>query len=257
MFGWLFGKREVDRNALEDACRTLAADMHSHLLPGIDDGVKTPGEGASLIESMFSTGFSRVITTPHIMPDMYRNTPESIRSAYRAYASEPWFGHLQPAAEYYLDDSIRKVLATAPEDLMTFRGREETYLLVELGFGSVPYGLHELVFDLTTAGIRPVIAHPERYLQLAADQPGYFDTLVRNGCLLQVNIGSFHPKSHPGHRALALSLAASGNIHFLGTDMHHEGHWLKCQASLAWLIQQQPGLLRSVRNSTLVSHEGI
>lgn len=252
MFDWLFGRRQVDPQAVSDACAVLAADMHNHLLPGIDDGVPTPEAGKALIAALYEAGYRHLVLTPHIMPDMYRNTPESIQTAFNTYRNESWYGNIHAAAEYYLDDSIRKTLSEAPQDLMTFQGRNDRYLLVELGFGSVPYGLHDLVFALISAGIRPVIAHPERYLQLASDQPDYFEGLIRNGCLLQVNIRSFHPKSHPGHRALALSLAGAGHIHFLGTDMHHEGHWHKCRESLAWIAQHQPDILNQVLNPTLV-----
>src|SRR5436853_1250409 len=134
IFSSLFGNKT---ERLSDFS-VLGADMHSHFIPGIDDGSKNMDDSLSLIGAMVEMGFRKLITTPHIMSDSFRNTSASITEGLiklrekLAAASIPV--EMVAAAEYYLDDAFAKLLEKG--DLLTF-GREK-YLLLEVSYINYP-----------------------------------------------------------------------------------------------------------------------
>lgn len=205
----------------------LGADMHSHLLPGLDDGAETIAHSLDLLRELRQLGFRKLIMTPHIMGDFYKNTPEGIRTALaelRAAATAAGLDDvvLECAAEYYLDEWLSRKLAAGTE-LLTFGG-ERRYLLFETSFLNEPLNLHTTIFDLQAAGYRPVLAHPERYVYYY----GRFAELekLRNqyGVLLQLNLNSLAGYYSPAARQAAEKLIDSGMVDFVGTDTHHLRH---------------------------------
>ena len=126
--------------------------MHSHLIPGIDDGVKTNEEAFDAIEQLMSLGYEKIITTPHIMTDYYGNTAESVSNAYQQFLpalaargiSIPFYC----AAEYYLDEKVHQAVLSK-EKLLTFGDR---YFLFETNAISEPLHLKEFIFSLTSQG---------------------------------------------------------------------------------------------------------
>lgn len=206
---------------------TLGADMHSHLLPGLDDGADTVAHSLALLRELRQLGFRKLIMTPHVMGDFYKNTPEGIRAALaqlRAAADAEGLGDvaLECAAEYYLDEWLGRKLMAGTE-LLTFGG-ERRYLLFETSFLNEPFNLHSTIFDLQAAGYRPVLAHPERYVYYY----GRFDELAKlrqhYGVLLQLNLNSLAGYYSPAARQVAEKLIDSGLIDFVGTDTHHLRH---------------------------------
>ena len=140
----------------------LATDMHSHLIPGIDDGAKTIEDSISLIKQLHSVGYTRLITTPHIMSDFFRNTPENIKEGLEkvraAIKEENIPVEIDAAAEYYIDDGFMHKLEE--ERLLTFG---DNYLLVEISYMNPPENLREVFFRALVHGYKPILAHPERY----------------------------------------------------------------------------------------------
>jgi protein-tyrosine phosphatase len=201
----------------------LMTDVHSHLLPGIDDGVQSLEEAEEIIRIFEALGYKKIITTPHIMSDTYRNTPTIINTKLaelQAHLRKKEIDILvEAAAEYYLDEElIRKVETDEP--LLTF-GKD--YVLFETNFMNEPIQLKEFIFLLATKGYTPVLAHPERYLFLQNDEAKQED-LIDRGVLFQLNTSSFTGYYSKGAQQTAHKLIDRGWVHFLGSDCHSFQH---------------------------------
>ena len=227
-FTSLLGKGKSER--LNDFSE-LFADMHSHFIPGIDDGSRDMDESLSLIRSMAELGFRKLITTPHIMSDSFRNTSSVIREGLmkvkERLSSQSIHIELEAAAEYYLDDMFLQLLDEG--DLLTF-GREK-YLLIEVSYINYPENLNNIIFDILVKGYTPVLAHPERYPFWGAKFEEY-KKLKDMGLLFQMNIGSLSGYYGPDVKRTAEKLAANNMVDFLGSDAHHERHIAALQKSL-------------------------
>jgi protein-tyrosine phosphatase len=205
----------------------LGADMHSHLLPGLDDGAETLDHSLDLLRELRLLGFTKLVMTPHIMGDFYKNTPEGIRTALatlRTAAAEAGLADvtLECAAEYYLDEWLGRKLADGTE-LLTFGG-ERRYLLIETSYLNEPLNLNGTIFDLQAAGYRPVLAHPERYVYLYGRFAELEKLRQEHGVLLQVNLNSLAGYYSPAARHMAEKLIDAGLVDFVGTDTHHLRH---------------------------------
>jgi protein-tyrosine phosphatase len=216
VFNWLRKNKTADPSP-------LLVDMHSHLLPGIDDGVDTLEEAEEIILNLVAMGYRRIITTPHVMSDAYRNTPEGIHQKLQeltAYLREKNI-HIPvtAAAEYYLDELLFKMIETNAH-LLTFGDR---YLLFETNFITEPFNLKEFIFLATTKGYKLILAHPERYLYLQNNLAKVQDLLDR-GVLMQMNISSLTGHYSKPVQQMAFKLIDRGMIHWLGSDCHHLQH---------------------------------
>ena len=209
----------------------LGTDIHSHFIPGIDDGCKTMDESLSLIRSMRELGFRKLITTPHIMSDYFKNTnaiiTEGLMKLRERLATEQIDIKLEAAAEYYLDDSFLKLLNKG--DMLTF-GKEK-YLLLEVSYINYPENFNNMVFDVIVKGYTPVLAHPERYPFWSVKFEAY-KKIKDMGVLFQLNTNSLSGYYGPDVKRTAEKLAANNMIDFLGSDAHHDRHLAALQKSL-------------------------
>jgi protein-tyrosine phosphatase len=201
----------------------IQTDVHSHLLAGIDDGVKSLEQAEEIILHFQLLGYTKLITTPHVISDTYRNTPEIILGKLKELNDYLKRRHIEitveAAAEYYLDEQLLDKLEN--ETLLSF-GREK-YLLFETNFMTEPFNMKEFIFRATTKGYKPVLAHPERYLYLQ-NNLGKVEDLLNRGVLLQMNIASITGYySKPAH-ITAQKLIDRGWIHLVGSDCHHLQH---------------------------------
>ncbi|MBE8727043.1 tyrosine-protein phosphatase [Flavobacterium hungaricum] len=207
---------------LKDLLGEDFVDIHSHLLPGIDDGAKTITETAKLAESFKEIGVSQFITTPHISHYVWNNSPQEIISnsietrltLKKNNINIPFLA----AAEYFMDDWFETHFKT--EKLLTIK---DNYVLVEMSYMNAPVQLYKILFDLQVAGYIPVLAHPERYLFYHKNFSEY--TKLKNaGCLFQLNLLSV-VGYYGGHIAkIAEQLLKKGMYNFAGTDVHHSKH---------------------------------
>ncbi len=197
--------------------------MHSHLLAGIDDGSKSLDESEAMIRYFEKLGYRKLITTPHAMSDVYRNTPEIITSKLdelRAHLRAKQIDvEIHAAAEYYLDESLMQALQSN-DRLLTFGDK---YLLFETNFLSEPLQLKEFVFQAATRGYKLILAHPERYMYLQQNLAKAEDLLDR-GVLFQVNIGSLSGYYSKSVQQVAFRLVDRGWVHWLGSDCHQIQH---------------------------------
>lgn len=199
----------------------LQVDMHSHLIPGIDDGSKSMEESISLLSRLASYGLRKVITTPHIMSEYYRNTPEIISMGLedlrKAAKNHGISLEIEAAAEYYMDEIFLEKIKSGDE-LLTFGDR---YILVETGFINKPQMLLDIIFHLEMAGYKPILAHPERYQYLLVDKK-LQDELIERQLIFQVNLLSLTGFYSKGVKEFAEMLLERNAVSFLGTDCHNE-----------------------------------
>ena len=200
----------------------VGVDMHSHFVPGIDDGAKTIEDSVEMITGMHNLGYKKVITTPHIMSDYYRNTPENILGGLSSVnfalkeAGIPI--EIGAASEYYLDFDFERKLNE--EKLLTFGNN---YLLFEISYMNPPDNLFHVVFKMQTMGYKPILAHPERYNFWHTEFEKY-EAFVDKGVLLQMNINSLTGYYSMATKKIAEQMIDKNMISFLGTDCHHMGH---------------------------------
>ncbi len=198
----------------------LKVDIHSHLIPGLDDGCRTVEESLILLNGLRTAGYEKIITTPHIMSDSYPNSLATIMSGLKqlkvAMKDAGISIVIEAGAEYYLDeyfcDEMKK------EDIMTIGGK---YVLFESSYVSKPLQMEKMIFAIGEAGYEPLLAHPERYRYIKDPEKEY-RRLKDLGVHFQVNLNSFG--GHYGRRAKVLAefLCNAGMIDFLGSDAHHK-----------------------------------
>lgn len=217
LFG-LFRKKEIPLLDLSSIC----VDMHSHLIPGIDDGAKTAEDAIILIRGLQELGYQKIITTPHIYKEHYPNTKDGILRGLDELKTALKIENIQipieASAEYFMDEHFESLLDK--NEILPLNGK---YVLVEMSFFGAPPKLEEYIFKIQLKGYVPILAHPERYLFFHNDFEQFYE-LKAKGVLLQLNISSIvgyygKPIKQIAHRLLKEKL-----IDLIGTDMHHTGH---------------------------------
>ena len=197
--------------------------MHSHLLPGIDDGSPNLEMSLELIRRMMKLGFKKFVTTPHIMWEMYKNTPEIINEKLdllrTALLKEGIDVEIRAAAEYFLDEHVEQLLTTK-QKLLTVA---DNMVLVEFSLASPPFNIKEVLFEMTMQGYQPIIAHPERYIYFEQAKD-FYDELKDAGYYFQLNINSLSGYYGKSAESLAHYLLKKGYYNFLGSDLHHFRH---------------------------------
>jgi tyrosine-protein phosphatase YwqE len=225
-FQKLFGGKTSQPLPAVESLEVLVADMHSHLLPGLDDGAETVEQSIEMLKELRAVGYRKLVMTPHVMGDFYKNTPEGIRAALAVLQEAATNAgitdvQLECAAEYYLDEWFGQRL-DRNDELLTFGG-EQRYVLIETSYINEPFNLAETIFRLKSMGYRPVLAHPERYTYFY----GRFADLEKvreNGVLLQLNLNSLAGYYSPGAKKLAEKLVDAGLVDMVGTDTHNLKH---------------------------------
>jgi len=218
MFG-IFKKKEYKKNITFDYSSILV-DMHSHVLPGIDDGAKNPEESIELIKRMMALGIKKIIATPHIMADYYRNTPETINGALAILKAELVKENIditvEAAAEHYFDETFEGRVNR--RELMIMG---DNYVLFEFSFINQPPNTVHVVQKLKDLGYKPILAHPERYPYLDIEQ---LRTLHDWGLLFQINTISLTGYYGKETKKAAENLIDNQLVDFISSDMHHLRH---------------------------------
>lgn len=213
---WPFNKRY---SLAESGVLDGLTDWHCHLLPGVDDGVKTMEESLSLLSFYEQLGIREVWLTPHVMEDI-PNTTEELKTRYEelktAYKG-PLVLHL--ASENMLDNLFEERLQAG--DLLPL-GQDGRYLLVETSYYNPPYGLHDILRRVQSKGYHPVLAHPERYVYM--DQKAY-EQLKQQNISFQLNLPSLVGAYGPNVKKRADWLLKNKFYQFSGTDTHRLKAW--------------------------------
>lgn len=220
IFSNIFGKSQT--NDVVDL-GILNCDVHSHFIPGIDDGARTMQDTLDMLKAVEDMGYKKIITTPHVMSDFFRNTSAIIKTGLEqvrvAAKAEGIKLEIDAAAEYYLDYDLEHKLHE--ERLLTFG---DDYLLFEVSYMNAPDNLDTFIFQLQTSGYKPVLAHPERYPFWFTKNLEQFEKLKSKGVLFQLNINALTGHYSPATKKVAEQMIDLGWYDFLGSDCHHMGH---------------------------------
>lgn len=208
---------------LKELIPTGYIDIHSHVLPGIDDGADTVSTSATLLQSMQDLGMQQIIATPHTLPNVWENTSETILESYTHLQKEAAAitkgVQLRASSEYFLDAHFMET-TLAQDDILPLKGKK---VLVELSYMNPPINLKEILFAIQVKGYDPVLAHPERYLYYHNDFDKY-EELKNAGCSFQLNLLSTVGHYGGPVAAVADELLKSGLIDYTGSDIHHKHH---------------------------------
>ena len=198
---------------------SLGLDLHSHVLPGIDDGAADLKDSAALLKAIHELGFERTIPTPHVSEDHHPNTTPDICNAFdqiNRYKTDVPANYIHSvAAEYMLDENFLKLVEE--KSLLTLPGNR---VLFELPFYGAPVNLEQVVFAMRTRGYTPVLAHPERY-RYWIKKKDQLVKLTSMGCELQVNILSMTGYYGDRVKKAAFAIVDELDVSFLATDCHN------------------------------------
>ena len=204
-----FKKTIIKSGILVDMC-----DCHSHILPNVDDGVRSVEEAIAILDSYQALGVRRVVFTPHIMEDYPQNTAQFLRLKFdefkRLYTGEV---ELALGAEYMLDAKFEKHLNSG--DLLTI---VNNYLLIETSYVNSPINFIAQLKAIQSKGYFVVLAHPERYTYMKDDD---YKQLKNIGILFQLNLLSIVGVYGKLVEQKAKILLHSGCYDLLGTDIHN------------------------------------
>ena len=247
MLGW-FKRTAASDTGIAPA---LKVDLHSHLIPGIDDGAKTLEESLALIRRMVDLGYAKLILTPHVMRDAYHNTPETIidglerlREAVREAEIDVV---LEASAEYYLDEGFLPLLEAGK--ILPIAGK---YLLFETSYLAHPNNLLDMIYAIKLHGYSPILAHPERYRYIKDPQQEYGE-LKELEVLFQIDTTSLGGYYGKDAKKKAEFLLKEGWIDFVGSDAHRMRHLDQLDAVLHTPKIWTKMLSRNtLRNNTLV-----
>jgi len=197
-------------------------DIHSHLIPGVDDGAKDLEDSIELIKGLKDLGFKKIITTPHIYSDYYPNTSDRLLAGLdtlrRGLETANVDIEVSCAAEYFMDEIFEEHLDK--NDILTVY---DNYVLVEMSFFSECIRLEEYLFKMQIKGYQPILAHPERYTYYAKNFER-FQNLKDRGCKLQLNLLSLTEHYGKEVKNLAIQLLDANLYDFVGTDTHNVEH---------------------------------
>jgi protein-tyrosine phosphatase len=224
----------------------LGCDVHSHLIPGIDDGARTLDEALDLMRNFEQKGYSKLIITPHIMTDYYRNTPPIIQGGLddlRSAANAAGIGiELEAAAEYMVDSGFGEKVKEGK--LLSFGS---SYVLIEFSYLNPPPNYKQILFDLQTSGYRVVLAHPERYSYWQEDM-ALFSDLNDRGVLLQINLVSLSGFYGKEVKETARQLIDRKLYRLAGSDMHNQDYMQALEAA-----QYEPLLEKLLETNPLLN----
>lgn len=198
----------------------IGVDMHSHLIPGIDDGSKSIDDSLEMIRAFIDLGFRKLYITPHVMSDYYKNDPKIIYEGYNKLKEAIIENNLQieifPSAEYYVDFEFEEKLKSNAELLPI----SEKYILIEFSFYNTPENYLDVIFQLQTKGYKVIFAHPERFVIFQNDYEKYVE-LKNRDVFFQINSISLLGDYGLMAKKTAERLIHDGFVDFVGSDAHN------------------------------------
>lgn len=194
-------------------------DMHSHILPNIDDGSQSIEESIDMLREAKKAGFTDIVSTSHFMEEVYNTSKEErenlIKQLKERLQNENIDIKIYNAAETYISTNLNELIKE--EKLPTIN--ETRYLLMELPMNNEIIYLHQIIQQLKENQIIPIIAHPERYSYVQKDIK-ILKSLIEEGVLFQANYGSIIGEYGKTAEKTVKKLFKNDMIHFLGTDTH-------------------------------------
>lgn len=223
-------------------------DLHSHLIPNIDDGYTRLKQSIDAILQLKKLGFKKIITTPHIMPHRFPNTKEIILKNYKILQNELIKQNidinLKVAAEYYYDNVFFDLIEK--KELLTFG---KNYILFEFSFHTKPFGLELSISKLLENGYKPVLAHPERYSFF--NNIDDYITLKEMGVFFQINAISIQGFYGKKVQKKVENIIDYGLVDFIGSDIHSQSYIDSFTKSLQSKIYSKLFINNHIKNDYL------
>ena len=196
-------------------------DIHSHILPGVDDGASTLDVSIAMLDAARGIGIRTIIATPHLTEPLTTEYDHAVRSALNLI--EPHARERGIVIERGFEIRLAPGLARRIQDGETSTLAGSNVVLVDLPFVDWPLFADDTLFALQAAGFQPILAHPERYPRIQKS-PGFGLEIAQRGVALQVNIASLTGLFGRQARRAAEDLLKLGAIHIAATDAHSAGH---------------------------------
>lgn len=220
MFSWFKKRKKVEKKAPLDMS-LIGVDMHSHLIPNVDDGSSSFEETLQILKTMREYGYKKVITTPHIMIDGYPNTSSGLTRGLESLKTQlndcgEQF-EIEVSAEYYVDSHLSALMEV--KDVLTLG---DNYVLIEYSYLNKPLNYVHVIEQLREKGYKPILAHPERYMFFQGNIPA-FKEIKAAGALLQMNLFSLVGAYGPGAAKMSHELIDNNMYDLIGTDIHNSG----------------------------------
>jgi protein-tyrosine phosphatase len=199
-------------------------DLHCHILPGIDDGARTLAEGVAMCRAAAEAGCEALVATPHQRRGQWWNCdrPELQRRCTELQEAVGPAPRILPGGEIHVDPLLLQELLDLRDD--SVEGPQplagSRYVLIEFGGACTPSSASELIHELSVAGWRPVIAHPEHFPWLA-ESPATLADLIALGALAQVTAMSVTGGFGSRTQTETLRLVERGLVHFVASDAHN------------------------------------
>lgn len=201
----------------------FSTDMHCHIIPGVDDGSPDVETSLTLLNHMAGWGLERIFASPHSTQDRFENTPQSLAEPFAelkaAISAENLPIELHHHMEYRIDEFFIQQLEA--DNIVTLPGN---FLLIENAFAYEPWGLDNIIYNLTNKGYRPILAHPERYSYYAINHYDRYESLHQLGVYFQVNLLSLAGHYGKIEHDAAEFLLKKRWAQFVGTDLHRMSH---------------------------------
>lgn len=228
-FQSLFGRQNITHPPLD--LSWIGTDMHSHLIPAVDDGSRNIEETLLLLSKMKTMGYKKVITTPHIKMDMFPNEEKHLREVYQTVLQDPRFAEIdiefELAAEYFLDDSLLDKIDK--KELLHFGPQK--YVLVEFSFYEPPSFEKDIFKKFLDAGYVPILAHFERYMYFVGSSQKAQE-YREMGVEIQLNLNSLTGHYGDAIKKQAELILDHHLVDFVATDAHRLDHLLKLESAL-------------------------
>lgn len=225
-------------------------DIHSHILPGIDDGAKTMGHSLELLTNMYKIGIRNFVCTPHVIEGVWENSTERILSVYdelkKVVEQTPSLKdvNIRVAAEYMMDENFQKLLEN--RDLLPIKDNK---ILVEMSYLAPPSNLFEIIAEIQVKGFVPILAHPERYKSFHKSLSVY-EQLKNAGCMFQLNKISLTNYYGKDVHESAIWLLRNHMIDFIGSDLHHMRHMEQINS-----LMTRPNMMEMITPTIYNNHQ--
>ena len=195
-------------------------DIHTHILPGIDDGAQTLEESIEIAKKAAKAGVKTIVATPHILDvpseNDWRRVSDAFKCVKETLMRQKIGVNIILGAELFISPDLPKTIKENRE--LTINNGNK-YVLIELPMNEIPNFTKQTIFELQLQGIVPIIAHPERYLEIQKDANKLFD-LVKRGVLTQINSGSLMGRYGKKVQETAKTLLSHNFVHMIGSDVH-------------------------------------
>ncbi|RWZ59088.1 tyrosine protein phosphatase [Halobacillus fulvus] len=195
-------------------------DIHSHILPGVDDGAQSIDDSIEMARAAVQEGIHAIVATPHHMNGSYINTKREILQRVDQLNNELQNRDIGlevlPGQETRINGDMLEAIKM--DDVLTIN--DTSYVFVELPFESIPRYTSQLLFDLQVAGYRPIIVHPERN-QPIMDNPDLLYPFIKQGSYAQVTAASVAGKFGKKSEKVAHQLIEANLVHLIASDAHN------------------------------------